>query len=105
MNLKASYFVQCVSDAQITKWTVPVAITGASGTGNISTAIAEDSDSGKNLFNVNATGTNASAVVTYAFGTNGNPDGIAAINITTGVVTLAGKLDYDTKSSYVFVIV
>jgi len=52
------------------------------------------------------TATNA-ASPTYAFAANGNPSSIASASITDGAVVLGtGKtLDYETATSYIFVIV
>jgi len=56
------------------------------------------------LFTLVATGQTSTA---WSFGPSGNPGSIADATITNGAVALAaGKsLDYETKTSYVFIIV
>jgi len=94
-----------ISDGQITGWTAPASITGASGTATVGTAVVEGSASATTLFAATATPTGSGAAVTYAFTADGNPDSIASATITAGAVKLAGTLDYETKKQYVFKIV
>ncbi|KAH3755541.1 hypothetical protein DPMN_190237 [Dreissena polymorpha] len=82
------------------------AITFSSPSPTTISAFVETSTAGTALFTVTATGGTAS--YTYSFVTaDGNPSGIAAIDASTGEVTLATSktIDYETNTQLVFKVV
>lgn len=88
-----------VTDAQITEWTDPGALTGASGHIEITTAKAENSEG--ELFQLAATAT-AGGTVTYDLVSSTESIGVLAtdkVNVDTGKV-----LNYETASKYIFVV-
>jgi Ca2+-binding RTX toxin-like protein len=82
--------VSAVTDADAS--TNTVAENSAVGTTVGLTARATDADATTN-------------VVTYAFSSTGNPGGLFAINASTGVVTVAGALDYEAATSHTIEVV
>ena len=87
---------------QISAWT---GFTGTTNAANANgTAAAKVEGSLGTLFTVGTTGPTTPI---YTFAPGGNPSSIANTTIAGGVVTLAsGKtLDYETATSYVFIIV
>ena len=63
--------------------------------------VAEDATAGTTV-GVTAKGSDGDAGTSfsYAFASDGNPDVLFDLNATTGVVTLAGSLDYETATSH-----
>ena len=61
--------------------------------------VSEDAAVGHVVGSVSATSPKASATVTYSI-TAGNGDGKFAIDATTGEITTAGALDYETTAEY-----
>jgi len=90
-----------VTETQITAWTAPGALTGASGHIEIAASKAENSVAADaELFTVAATASGGS--VTYALVSS--TDSVAAlatnkVNVATGKV-----LNYETASKYIFVV-
>jgi Ca2+-binding RTX toxin-like protein/uncharacterized OB-fold protein len=75
------------------------------------TAINENSGAGQMVYTAEATdtadiddATDSSAGITYSLGTGGD-EGLFSINGTTGVVTLTGDPDHESKASYSFTVV
>jgi len=89
-----------IPDGPIIGWGGDVRIAGADGTSAVATPVVEGSETGTRLFTATAIGGTGS--VTYTFITGGNPGSIAEPVITSGIVKLAGSLDYETANSYVF---
>jgi len=90
-----------VTDAAITAWTAPAALTGASGHIEITDSKAENSvNAGAELFTVTAT-TDATSV-SYVLTSSTDSIGVEAsgkINVAAGKV-----LNYETASKYTFVV-
>jgi len=92
-----------VTEAHITAWTAPGAITGASGHIEIAASKAENSVAADaELFTVAATPTASDGTVTYALVSSN--DSVAAlatnkVNVATGKV-----LNYEIASKYIFVV-
>ncbi|WP_346190125.1 cadherin domain-containing protein, partial [Rubritalea halochordaticola] len=85
--------------------TVNVAVTNvneAPVANNVSVSVAEDSPAGTSVATVTSADPDAGDSVSYAI-TAGN-DGSFAINSSTGEITLAGMVDYETTSSYVLTV-
>ena len=62
--------------------------------------VAEDADSGIEVGYVSATAADANDQLTYAFTSDGNPGDLFAIDSESGVITLAGTLDYETAKTH-----
>ena len=62
--------------------------------------MAEDADSGVAVGHVSATVADANDRLTYAFTSDGNPNDLFAIDSKSGVITLAGTLDYETANTH-----
>ena len=62
--------------------------------------VAEDADSGLAVGHVSATVADANDRLTYAFTSDGNPNDLFSIDSESGVITLAGTLDYETANTH-----
>ena len=62
--------------------------------------VAEDADSDIEVGYVSATAADANDQLTYAFTSDGNPGDLFAIDSKSGVITLAGTLDYETAKTH-----
>ena len=62
--------------------------------------VAEDADSDIEVGYVSATSADANDRLTYAFTSDGNPNDLFAIDSKSGVITLAGTLDYETANTH-----
>src|SRR5690606_41014469 len=73
----------------------PVLLADSDATAN---TVAEDAAIGATV-GVTALGTDADAGTTVSYSLEDNAGGLFAIDATTGVVTVAGALDYETGSA------
>ena len=69
------------------------------GAANYAFSVAEDAAAGAAVGTVAATGT-GDAGVSYIRITAGNDAGAFALDASTGAITVAGSLDYETTTSY-----
>ncbi len=71
----------------------------AFGASSYTFSVREDASTGDAVGSVSATDADAGDTVTYSI-TAGNADGKFAVNGSTGAITVAGALDYETTASY-----
>ena len=95
-----------IYEAEVKSWSATVTeLTGACtqpptfDAGSYSFEVSEDAAAGTQVGTVSATDPDEGDTVTYSI-TSGNEAGQFAVDGSTGVITVAGSLDYETASSY-----